>query len=232
MAHVPGHIDDTARRPGETEEQYRSRLARRNQSRRTGYMTNTMPATSNVGATGTPSYRPDIQQAIQNAKNAERRAAAATQPRGPVAPGTGISGAYDALYRNADERRLAARTDYLMKLAPMQERIRQARVAGAEGLTDIGNVIARSSIGGFGGISEAAKQNVLDTARASEAGISLEKKALRSEYISDLLGIDKELADKVVAEAIRRAGVAAGKTKAAILREIEQATGNIVKDED
>lgn len=124
---------------------------------------------------------------------------------------------------NADQQqRQSLRTQYMMGLSPLQEGIRQARVAGTQSSDLLRSQLAQTAIGGFGGISGAAEQRVLDAARGQEGGFIRDKADLRSDYLAGLLGVDKQTADAISAEAVKRAAKLAAAEKDYLMKEAQR----------
>lgn len=120
---------------------------------------------------------------------------------------------------NADQqKRQEFRTNYMMGLGPLQEGIRQARVGGTQSSDLLRSQLAQTAIGGFGGISGGAEQQVLDAARGKEGQYIEQKANLYADYISNLLGVDKQTADAIAKEAVKRASKLAGAEKAYLQR--------------
>jgi hypothetical protein len=150
--------------------------------------------------------------------NATPAAAASTGGGG----GAGKEDPYAKMKRDADRRRLQARTAYMTQLAPIQERARLARVGQAEAPAALASSLAQRAIGGFGGISEAAKQFVGDQYRIQEAQAIASKVAAYADYLTSRLGIARDEANAIAAEAVKRADAGAAKVMAEMERRVAE----------
>ena len=132
---------------------------------------------------------------------------------------------YAKMKRDAEQSRLAARTDYMQKLNPIQENARLARVNQAESTEMLSSNLAQSAIGGFGGISEGAKQYVGDQYRMQEAQQIAKIISSHADYLTTRLKISRDEAFAIAKEAVKRADAGAAK----IIAEAERRVAEVEK---
>jgi hypothetical protein len=176
-----------------------------------------------------PAYQSYVANGFKYQWNPTRQAFEVAGIAGPAttssATGGGMGGVNTNFNKitNADQQqRQSLRTQYMMGLSPIQEGIRQARVGGTQSSDLLRSQMAQTAIGGFGGISGAAEQRVLDAARGQEGGFIRDRADLRSDYLAGLLGVDKKTADAISAEAIKRAAKLAAAEKDYLMKEAQR----------